>query len=73
MALRGRYQITRPEELKVKVTQSRLTVGYPMDYTIHRILQAKILEWVAFPYSRGSSQTRDKAQASHSEGGFFTS
>ena len=29
-----------------------------MDYTIHGILQARILEWVAFPFSRGSSQPR---------------
>ena len=31
----------------------------PIDYTIHGILQARILEWVAFPFSRGSSQPRD--------------
>ena len=30
-----------------------------MDYTVHRILQVRILEWVAFPFSRGSSQARD--------------
>ena len=65
--------MTRPEELKVKVAQSCQTVGEPMDYTVHVILQARILEWVAFPYSRGSSQPRDEAQASHIEGGFFTS
>ena len=44
-----------------------------MDYTVHRILQARILEWVAFPFSRGSSQTRDHTQVSHIAGGFFTS
>ena len=27
-----------------------------MEYTVHGILQARILEWVAFPFSRGSSQ-----------------
>ena len=27
---------------------------YPMDYTVHEILQARILEWVSFPFSRGS-------------------
>ena len=43
----------------IKVTQSCLTVFDPMDYTIHGILQARILEWVAFPLSRGSSQPRD--------------
>ena len=31
----------------------------PWDYTVHGILQARILEWVAFPFSRGSSQPRD--------------
>ena len=36
-----------------------------MDYTVHGILQARILEWVAFPFSRGSSQPRDRTQVSH--------
>ena len=36
-----------------------------MDSTVHEILQARILEWVAFPFSRGSSQLRDRAQLSH--------
>ena len=44
---------------KVKVAQSCLTLCDPMDYTVHGILQARILEWVAFPFSRGSSQPRD--------------
>ena len=44
-----------------------------MDYTIHGIFQARILEWVAFPFSRGSPQPRDQTQASHITGGFFTS
>ena len=44
-----------------------------MDYTIHGILQAKILEWVAFPISTGSSQPRDQTQVSHIAGGFFIS
>ena len=35
--------------MKVKVTQSCLTLCVPMDYTVHGILQARILEWVAFP------------------------
>ena len=30
---------------------------YSLYYTVHRILQARILEWVAFPFSRGSSQS----------------
>ena len=44
-----------------------------MDYMAHGILQARILEWVALPFSRGPSQTRDRIQVSHIAGGFFTS
>ena len=53
------------EEEEVKVTQLCLTLCDPMDYTVHGILQARILEWVAFPFSRGSSQPRDCTQVSH--------
>ena len=60
-------------KVKVKVAQSCLTLCDPMDYTVHGILQARILEWVAFPFSRGSSQPRDQAQVSHIADGFFTS
>ena len=42
--------------MKVKVAQSSLTVCGPMDYTVDGIPQARTLEWVAFPFSRGSSQ-----------------
>ena len=42
--------------LKVKVTQSCPTLCNPMDYTVHGILQARTLEWVAAPFSRGSSK-----------------
>ena len=45
--------------MKVKVTQSCLTLCNPMDYTVHGILQARILEWVAIPFARRSSGTRD--------------
>ena len=45
----------------------------PMDYTVHGILQARILECVAFPFSMGSSWPRDRAQVSRSAGGCFTS
>ena len=37
-------------KVKVKVTQSCTTLCDPLNYTVHRILQAKILEWVAFPF-----------------------
>ena len=45
----------------------------PVDYTVHWILQARILEWVAIPFFRGSSPNRDWTQVSHIAGGFFTS
>ena len=48
---------------EVKFAQSCLTPRDPMDYTIHVILQAWILEWVAFPFSRGSSQPRIKPRS----------
>ena len=41
--------------MKVKVTQFCSTLCDPMDYTVHGILQARILEWVAFAFSRGLS------------------
>ena len=56
----------------VKVTQSCLTLR-PHGLVVHGILQARILEWVSFPFSRGSSQPRDQTQVSHNAGGFFTS
>ena len=49
-------------ESEVKVTQSCLTLCNPMDYIVHGILQARILDWVAFFFSRGSSQPRDGTQ-----------
>ena len=42
------------------------------DYTVHGILQARILEWVPYPFSRGSSWPRDLTQVSFIAGGFFT-
>ena len=42
-------------------------------HTVHGILQARILEWVAFPFSRGSPQPRDQTQVSPIKGRFFTS
>ena len=40
------------------------TLCDPMDYTVPGILQVRILEWVAVPFSRGSSQPRDQTQVS---------
>ena len=58
--------------LEVKVTQWYPTLCNPMDYTVHGMLQARILEWVAVPFSRGSSQPRNQTQVSCVAGGFFT-
>ena len=44
-----------------------------MDYTVHGTLQATLLEWVAVPFSRESSQPRDQTQVSRIAGGFLTS
>ena len=57
----------------VKLKVSQVWLCNPMNYTVHGILQARIPEWVAFPFSRGSSQPRDRTQVSFIEGGFFTS
>ena len=58
---------------RVKITQLCLTLYEPMDCTVHRILQTRILELVAFPFSRVSSQTRNQTHVYHIAGGFFTS
>ena len=60
-------------KVKVKVAQLCPTLCNPMDYAVHGIFQARILEWVAFPFSRESSQPRDWTQVSHIAGRFFTS
>ena len=72
-------QLTQDSE-SVLVAQSRQTVCNTMDCSppgssIHGILQARILEWVAMPFSRESSQHRDRTCGSCGsciEGKFFT-
>ena len=59
--------------MKVKVARLCLTLCDPMDCIVHGILQARILEWVAFLISRGSSQPREQTWVSCIAGGFFTS
>ena len=57
-------------------SESQWVVSYslqPQLFAVHGMLQAKILEWVAFPFYRGSSQSRDPTQVSHIAGRFFTS
>ena len=59
------------------VTQLFPTLCDPMDCSppgssVHPVLQARVLEWVVMPSSRGSSQPRDRTQVSCIAGGFFT-
>ena len=56
----------------MKVSQSCPTLWDPTDYTVHGILQVRTVEWVAFPFSRGSSQLRDRTQVLCIAGEFFT-
>ena len=62
---------------EVKVAQSCLTLCDSMDCSlpdssVHGIFQARILDWVVVPFSKGSSQSRDRTHVSHTAGGFFT-
>ena len=74
------YLITAPSKVKVLVSQSCLTLCDPTDCStprssVHVILQTQILEWVAIPFSRGSSSSRDRTWVSYVSciaGGFFT-
>ena len=47
------------------------TVASPV-FSVHGVFQARILEWVAISFSRGSSQSRDQTLVSHITGRFFT-
>ena len=65
-----------PVSQKVLITQSCSTLCYPMDCSqlgssVHELLQVRILEWVAIPFSRESSQPRDWTQVSRTAGRFF--
>ena len=62
---------------KSEVAQSCLTLCDPMDcslpgFSIHGIFQARVLEWVAVSFSRGSSWPRDRTRVSHTAGRHFT-
>ena len=75
---KGQLRTTNPNPLNVKVTaQLCLTPDNLMDCnlpgsSVHGIFQARILERVAIPFSRGSSQPRDQIWVSHTAGRFFT-
>ena len=65
------------ESERSEVTQSCPTLCDPMDYSlpgssIHGIFQARVLEWVAISFSRGSLWPRDQTQVSHIAGRHFT-
>ena len=66
----GEKGVSLSEKWKWKLLSHVQLFAWP--HTVHGILQARILEWVAFPCSRGSSQTRDKTQVSNIAGRFFT-
>ena len=53
-----------PGKPEVKVAQSCLTLCDSMDYTVQGILQARILQWVAYSFFSGSSQPRDRTGVS---------
>ena len=63
-------QVMQESESESEVAQSCLTLYNPMDSSlqgsaVHRIFQARILEWAAISFFRGSSQPRDRTQVSH--------
>ena len=69
--------LKKESEVKVLVTQSCPTLCNSVDCSppgssVHGILQARILEWVTIPFSRGSSRLRNQTQVSCIAGGFFT-
>ena len=59
--------------VKVKVARLCPILRDPVDYTIHEILQARIVEWVAFPFSRGIFPTQGSSPVSRIAGRFVTS
>ena len=65
------------DQRSVLVAQSCLTLSHPMDCSppgssVHGILQARILEWVAISFPKGSSWPRGQTQVSQTGGSFFT-
>ena len=72
-----RYILLRERKVKVLDTKLNLSLCDPMDCSppgssVHGILQVRILEWLAIPFSRGSSWPRDQTQVSRITGIFFT-
>ena len=74
MAVNPRFSQPLPaaaKSLQLCLTLCNPIDGSPLGSSVPGILQARILEWVAIPFSRGSSQPRDRTQVSHTAGGFF--
>ena len=74
--IKKRWQEYTESESESEVAQSCLTLCDPMDCSlpgssVHGILQARVLEWVAISFSRGSSQPRDRTQVSRIGGRCF--
>ena len=59
-----REDMEQAEQWKWKSLRRVQLFANAMDNTVHGTHQAKILEWVAFPFSKGSSQPRDQTQVS---------
>ena len=81
--VRGSHTCVSPDMSRMEcllfclVTKSRATLCNPMAYSlpgsfVHGASQTRILEWVAIPFSRASSQSRDQTCISCIAGGFFT-
>ena len=73
MLSKSNFQVNKVYESE---SESYSVVFYslqPHGYTVQGILLARILKWVAFPFSRGSPQSGDKTQVSCIAGRFFTS
>ena len=73
LSINKKYHRDQQLKVKMKVSHSCPTLCDPMDYTVHGILQARIPKWVAFPFSRGSSQPTDSTQVSCFASRFFAS
>ena len=78
--VKGRYTsiVLLLRATKLSVAQLCPTLCDPIDYSLpgssfHGIFQARILEWVAISFSRGSSQPRDQTRVSHIVSRFFSS
>ena len=69
---------TYAPNIESEVAQSRPALCDPMEYSppgssVYGIFQARVLEWIAISFSRGSSQPTEQTQIFHIAGGFFTS